>query len=231
MSVRPVRVAASVLVAVATALVLVALAVVPFLSPAWVAFEQGRADSVAWTGFTTSELRTATNAILADLVLGPPAFDVAVRGEPVLNERERGHLSDVRTVFIGFGVAAIAAILVLVLAARRWPRLELWRAVRAGALGLAGAVALIGVVGLIAFEVAFEVFHRLFFAGGTYTFDPATERLVQLFPQTFWFETSMAVGAVILVLCGAVVVLASRQLRYTPTAPAAARRTSLEGAR
>ena len=64
--------------------------------PVWVAFEQGRAEATAWTGFSEPELRTATDAILADLVFGPPDFDVAVAGQPVLIERERGHMRDVR---------------------------------------------------------------------------------------------------------------------------------------
>ena len=44
----------------------------------------------------------------------------------------------------------------------------------------------------------------LLFPGGSYTFDPRTERLVQLFPFRFWFETSLALGALILLVCGTV---------------------------
>ena len=32
----------------------------------------------------------------------------------------------------------------------------------------------------------FSFFHGLFFAAGTWTFDPATDRLVQLYPEAFW---------------------------------------------
>ena len=78
------------------------------------------------------------------------------------------------------------------------------RAVGAGAVLLAGAVVIGGVIAALAFEQAFEVFHELFFAGGSYTFDPATDRLVQLFPIQFWEETSLAVGVVILVLSATV---------------------------
>ena len=94
--------AANVLIGLATALAIVAVTLPLFLNPVWVAFEQGRAEATAWTGFTEPELRAATDAILADLVVGPPDFDVAVAGTPVLNERERGHMRDVRGVFIGF---------------------------------------------------------------------------------------------------------------------------------
>jgi integral membrane protein (TIGR01906 family) len=227
---RPVRVAITALVAGATAVVLVALAVVPFLNPAWVAFEQQRAEAAAWTGFTPAELRTATDAILADLVLGPPDFDAEVRGAPVLTERERGHMRDVRGVFGGLAVVALVAALGIVLAWRisRGAR-AFWRGVRAGAAALAVGVLAIGIVGLVAFDLAFELFHRLLFAGN-YTFDPATERLVQLFPQRFWFDTSIAVGIVVLVLSGTAAWLATRRLR-ADARPAVVHAASLEAAR
>lgn len=206
---------AGIATSIATAVVITALSILPFLSPAWVAFEQERAEAAAWTGYAGADLRAATDAILADLVVGPPDFDVAVAGEPVLNERERAHMRDVRSVFGGFGLIAVASALLLVAAiagARRLGHPErAWRAVRNGARGLIAVVVLAGVVAALAFDVAFEVFHRLFFAGGSYTFDPGTERLVQLFPFRFWSETTMAVGAVIVVLALVVNVVAGRR--------------------
>jgi uncharacterized membrane protein len=62
----------------------------------------------------------------------------------------------------------------------------------------------LGAVAFVAFDALFELFHVLLFPGGSYTFDPRTERLVQLFPFRFWFETSVALGALILLVCGAV---------------------------
>jgi integral membrane protein (TIGR01906 family) len=182
-----------------------------FLNPVWVAFEQGRAEAVAWTGFSEPELRAATDAILADLVLGPPDFDVEVAGQPVLNERERGHMRDVRGVFIGFlGLALVLAAAAVVTAARRRgaDRARTWRAVRGGAVALIVALAVGGVVSVVAFDTLFEVFHQVFFAGGSYTFDPATERLVQLFPFQFWQETAIVVGAVCVALAAVVAVIA-----------------------
>ena len=189
----------TILVGIATAIVIVSVAVAPFLSSSWLAFEQGRAEAVAWTGFSEAELARVTNAIVEDLVVGPADFDVAVDGAPVLNERERGHMRDVRTVFVGLWVLTGAALIVLGLAALL-DRPRFWRGVRRGAAVLAVSVVVLGVVALVAFDTLFETFHRLFFAGGTYTFDPSTDRLVQLFPFVFWQETAMAVGAVIVVL-------------------------------
>ena len=233
MSDRIARTAGSVFVAAATAVVLVALAVVPFLSPAWVAFEQDRSEAAAWTGFAPAELRAATDAILADLVVGPPDFDVQVAGEPVLSEAERGHMRDVRAVFAAGALVALIAFGGLIAAAiatrgARW----FWRAVRVGAIGLGAAIVAAGVIGVVAFEAAFELFHRLLFAGGNYTFDPRTDRLVQLFPQRFWFETSLVVGVAIVVLALITAWLAGRRANSSAGVPAgAAARPSLEGAR
>ncbi len=203
--------AANTLIGLATGLAIVAVALPLFLNPLWVAFEQGRAEATAWTGFSEPELRAATDSILADLVLGPPDFDVAVNGVPVLNERERGHMRDVRGVFIGFfAIAAVLAAAALVINARRHgtARAHSWRAVQGGALALIAVLILGGIVSFVAFDTLFETFHRIFFSGGSYTFDPATERLVQLFPFRFWQETAIVVGAVCIALAAIVAAVA-----------------------
>jgi integral membrane protein (TIGR01906 family) len=213
--------ATTTLAGIATAIVIVGVAIIPFLSPPWLAFEQGRAESAAWTGLSEAEVARVTNAIVADLVIGPPDFDVEAGGEPVLNERERGHMRDVRTVFIGLWVLTGAALIVLGWAART-DRVRFWRGVGRGAAVLAVGVVSLGLVALVAFDALFETFHRLFFAGGTYTFDPTTERLVQLFPFTFWQETAMVVGAVIVLLCVLVWGIAASRGRAADRAAAAA---------
>jgi integral membrane protein (TIGR01906 family) len=218
--------AAGLLTAVATAVVITAIAIVPFLSPAWVSFEQRRTGAEQLTGYTTAELATATDAILADLVVGPPDFDLVVAGAPVLNAREQSHMRDVRGVFAGFGLLALLAATGLVVAvglARRLGHPErAWAAVRNGARALTIGVVISGVVAFFAFDAAFEIFHRLFFAGGSYTFDPGTDRLVQLFPFAFWSETTMAVGAVIIALSVVVAMVASRLARRHASPPEAA---------
>jgi integral membrane protein (TIGR01906 family) len=208
------------LIGLAAAIVIVTTAVLPFLTPQWIAFEQGRANATAWTGYTTEELRVATDGILADLVFGPPDFDVEVGGEPVLVERERGHMRDVRSVFVGLWVLAAASVVVLIGAAIRGDRLAVWRAVRLGALTLTATIVILGVVALVAFDRLFELFHSAFFPAGSYTFDPATERLVQLFPFQFWQETAIVVGTVIVALALAVATVAGRRtpMSHRPTA-------------
>jgi integral membrane protein (TIGR01906 family) len=138
-------------------------------------------------------------------VIGPPDFDATVNGQPVLNERERGHMRDVRGVFTRFTVVALlaAAIVVVGVLTRRWT------AIRNGAIAVAVIVPIVGVVAVLAFEPAFELFHELFFPAGSYTFDPSTDRLVQLFPFSFWSETTVALGVAITVLAVVVALIAN----------------------
>lgn len=195
---------ASLVIGIATALVLLAIAILPFLNPVWVGFEQGRAGSAAWTGMAPADLRVVTDAILGDLVLGPPEFDVALDGQPVLNERERGHMRDVRQVFASLyvlaGLGALVLVGAFVLARGPAARARLW-----GRLGMTGRVVAVatiagGIAGLVFFDTAFLLFHELFFPPDSFLFDPSTERLVQLFPESFWVETSIAVGIVVVLL-------------------------------
>lgn len=222
---RRIMIFPSALVAASSALVILAVVVGPFLSPAWVAFEQGRANAAGWTGYTAPELRFATDAILHDLVIGPPAFDVSLAGTPVLNAAERSHMRDVRGVFAAFYLLAAAGLLVLVLgrlAARGsgpWNARRYIGSVRAGAAGLVVVVVAIGIVAAIAFDAAFEMFHRLFFPAGTYNFDPRVDRLVQLFPDAFWSETTLAVGAVTITCAILVILVTGRRLRKVDYSP------------
>lgn len=139
-------------------------------------------------------------------------------------------MRDVRAVFTGFFAAAGAGLVLLViarLATRRsgaWSRDRFLGAVRAGAIGLTVAIAVAGVIAAVAFDAAFEVFHQLFFAAGTYNFDPTRDRLVQLFPEVFWSETTMAVGGLTIALSLVVVVLTTRGLRRAHVTPTAAER-------
>ena len=230
-------------VSLSTALVVVALAVAPFLTSGWVAFEQSRTGATSLTGYSPADLRAVTDAILSDLVIGPADFDVEVGGSTVLTDSERSHMRDVRAVFASFYAAAAVALAIVGaafwLGGRRggasWSRRDAWRGVRFGAIGLVSGTALAGAVSLLAFDAAFEVFHRLFFAQGNYLFDLRSSRLLQLFPEALFVDSAIAVGAVILVIAGGMAWLAGRRLRAHPIAAAADpaaedRHAAIEGA-
>jgi len=184
-------------VALATALVITGVAIALFFNPAWVSFAQSRADAAAYTGWTREQVDGVTRDIVLEVWFGPGTFEQQVAGRPVFDERERSHMADVRGVVLAFYAlvaAGLAALVVAGVAARgsRWFR----AAVALGAGGLAVGAVAVGGAFLLFFDTAFTLFHQLFFAQGTWTFDPATDRLVQLFPYQFWTETSVAIAVV-----------------------------------
>ena len=190
-----------VLVAIATPCVIVGVSVLVFLNPVWVGFEQDRTNVDRLTGYTAAQVHQVTGSILSDLVFGPPNFAVAVNGVAVLDARERGHMVDVRTVMGQLGSAAALAALVLVALGlysrgRRW----FWWAASIGARVLVAGVVVVGLAMTLFFDQIFELFHEIFFAPGTYLFNSTSEKLVQLFPDQFWSETSIALAGVVLLL-------------------------------
>jgi integral membrane protein (TIGR01906 family) len=215
---------AALVVGIAAALVVVALAILLFLNPVWVGFEQGRAQAAAWTGFSDTDLHAVTNAVLHDLVLGPPDFAVQLNGAPVLNDRERQHMRNVRGVFAGYYVVAIGGAVLLAgafaLARGREARVRLWRRLARSGTAIVVVTIVGGGLGVLFFDAAFEAFHELFFPPGSFLFDPRTDRLVQLFPDQFWSETTVAIGVVIVALGLAVRVIAGRRAAALAGAPA-----------
>jgi len=122
----------------------------------------------------------------------------------------------VRTVLMSLGLLALAATVLLaglMVASRGKP--WFWRAVGTGASVLVGGVIVVGVAFALFFDQAFELFHEIFFPPGTYMFDPRTDRLVQLFPDQFWSETSVAIALAVLLLAF-LVVLEARRLGREP---------------
>ena len=112
---------------------------------------------------------------------------------------------DVRTVMGELGSAAALAALVLVALGlysrgRRW----FWWAASVGAKVLLVGVVVVGLAMTLFFDQIFELFHEVFFAPGTYLFNTSSEKLVQLFPDQFWSETSLALAGVVLLLALAV---------------------------
>ena len=205
---------AGLVIGAATIVTLVGIAIGLFFNPVWVSFEQGRTRADLWTGYTPEVVRTVTDSVLAEVYLGPGAFTQSVDGTPVFNDRERAHMANVHGAVVGFfGLVLAAAAVLLVVGFRSRRSAWYWRAVAGGSAILAVGAVVVGVAFALVFDQAFTLFHDLFFASGTWSFDPATDRLVQLFPYDFWTETSVAIAVVGLVLTLATWAFARRRAR------------------
>ncbi len=178
---------------------------------------QARHGVSAAFGMTQAEIDRVTGEILVDLYTDGD-FDAALTpGQPLLDERERSHMSDVsRLVRLLAAITVVALILPVVTGA--WLRHERRRQGRImfTAAGLVGAVALL-LAGIfaVAFEPAFLAFHAVFFPPGTYLFSEGS-LLIVLFPDGFWFDASLAAGATIVVAALAVAAIGFARWRDGP---------------
>lgn len=118
-------------------------------------------------------------------------------GTPVYNERELGHMVDVKNVLqIALIVWYISIIGLLLLGLWAWWG-KWWQVYKAG-LSRGGwltiiFVALTLVAVLIGFSVFFVFFHQIFFESGTWVFR-FSDTLIRLFPERFWRDAFLAIG-------------------------------------
>ncbi len=175
---------------------------------------QARHEVAADLGVAPAEIDRVTTEILGDLFLGGD-FAVSLEGErPLLDDRERSHMSDVsRLVQILVAVAVMALVVAGVTGA--WMRGERRRQGRimVAAAGSIGAAALVlAIVFAVAFEPAFLAFHAIFFPPDTYLFGEGSQ-LIGLFPDGFWFDAALAAGVVIIVTALVVTLIGFRRWR------------------
>lgn len=170
-------------------------------------------------GFTVEERTELADATQAYLRRPEPSEEVIFMLEdlrlpgsdqPLYNEREIGHMIDVKDVADTFRTVMWVLLVVVVggLIYLFWRD----RVSGADALFKGGVVSATAVLAImlfmgVAWSVAFTLFHNLFFASGTWTFN-YSDSLIRLFPEQFWFEFgllwfgSIFVAGLILALVG-----------------------------
>jgi integral membrane protein (TIGR01906 family) len=130
-------------------------------------------------------------------------------GTPAFNEDELRHMGDVRRLLaILLVLHAVTLVALVVLAVVRRTRGLARRALRAGAFVTFGLGALIGLLLAVEPDWFLTSFHTIFFEGSSWRFGDR-ESLRRLFPDRFWDDTAVLLGAVAL-LQAALVLVATR---------------------
>lgn len=202
-----------VIVPFTTALSLLVLAVMVLLLPLYIHPALDAAGAAERLGLTPVQAHELSDRTIGELLLGPGTFAFAgPDGGPFYDTSEAGHLRDVRLVLYGFLLlGGLGAALLVAALARHGREAETWRGVARGAFGLVVGIVVLGVVAAVAFDFAFELFHRLLFPGGNFSFDPQRQRLVQLYPLPFWQLTAAALA--VLVVAGGLLTWAGARRR------------------
>ena len=126
------------------------------------------------------------------------------RRAPVFSEREVVHMIDVKRLMArtwDAGWAAFGLIIALAAAFWRGRRAGLaWLLRAAAAAGglIVALVVVLAVVAMVGFDEAFRQFHLLFFTNDLWQLTSA-DALIQLFPQRFFFDTTLLIGGAIVI--------------------------------
>ncbi len=165
------------------------------------------------TALAPAELDKAAERLISYFNSGEEYINITVikNGQPftLFNEREVAHLKDVKGLFqlvykvlLGTGIYALIFIGVSLFWWRDKRRLG-WGLVGGGGLTLV-LMAALGIMIALDFDRFFLQFHLFSFANDFWQLNPATDYLIMLFPQGFWFDATLfcaigtAAGALIL---------------------------------
>ena len=172
-------------------------------NPWFVSLEQARNGVPARLATSQAEVDRVTGGMLCDLVFGCDDFAERIDpSTPLLTDAERSHMRDVAQLVRALWVVLLAAVAfvvgALVVLRRQRPRVGTVMFWTSAAVGIAAIV--VGGIVAFAFDQAFLAFHELFFPQGNFLFGPDSN-LLRLFPEGFWFDSSIAAGLLILLSC------------------------------
>ena len=197
-----------VVIVVAVPIVLVVMPIRVLMHPRWVLFEYGRPGFPAdLFGMTLAE-RTRLAITGVESIVGPRGVVVLQEaqlseGRAAFNEREVGHMQDVRVVtgniYLAQVMLFIAAVVALAILARQIEtRPTAPAALLQGAVVTAALLMALVVLVLVGFDTFFTTFHRVFFTGDTWLFN-ASDTLIRLYPPQFWFDAAAVIGVTTIV--------------------------------
>ncbi len=195
---------------IVTILVPVALALTGvrlLMSPAFLHFEYSLPGFPADPYGFTKEERLYWSQIALDYLLNDAGIEFLADlrfedGTPVYNTRELKHMLDVK-IAVGRTLAVWRLSLVGLVILALWTWLGGWvqdyrRGLSRGGFLTAILVGTIIVFVVASFGVFFVAFHNVFFEEGTWMFN-YSDTLIRLFPERFWRDIFIYVGAIALV--------------------------------
>ena len=126
--------------------------------------------------------------------------DVDGETQDFFNEQDRFHMGEVKELFLGGlkirNIMLVAVLLILILlAARKADMIKLLPRAYFVTLGITGVITVV-LGGLFAsdFDKYFRIFHEIFFDNDQWMFDPATDYMIRMLPEGFFFDMVIRIG-------------------------------------
>lgn len=159
------------------------------------------ADSL---NMTMDNIMDVTDQMMAYLI-GKKAelsviIDVDGETQDFFNEQDRFHMGEVKNLFLGGlkirNIMLVAVLLILILlAARKADMIKLLPRAYFVTLGITGVITIV-LGGLFAsdFDKYFRIFHEIFFDNDQWMFDPATDYMIRMLPEGFFYDFVFRIG-------------------------------------
>lgn len=127
--------------------------------------------------------------------------DVDGETQDFFNEQDRFHMGEVKDLFLGglkirnTMLGAVLLILIL-LAAQKAELIKLLPRAYFVTLGITGVITVVS-GGLFAsdFDKYFRIFHEIFFDNDQWMFDPATDYMIRMLPEGFFYDFVFRIGS------------------------------------
>jgi integral membrane protein (TIGR01906 family) len=176
-------------------------------------------DAADETGVSETELRRASRELVSYFNSDDPAINIQVEAggqpEPLFSPRETRHLQNVKSIMDAVFLAqeaALAYVLIYVVSVFVWSSESPMRALASQALTAClltvGILVIVGALAVTGFDSTWEGFHEVLFANDLWELDPDRDRLIQMFPEEFWFRVVMFIGGLVLLQVALVAALA-----------------------
>ena len=126
--------------------------------------------------------------------------DVDDETQDFFNEQDRFHMGEVKDLFLGGlkirNIMLVAVLLILILlAAQKAELIKLLPRAYFVTLGITGVITVV-LGGLFAsdFDKYFRIFHEIFFDNDQWMFDPATDYMIRMLPEGFFYDFVFRIG-------------------------------------
>ena len=159
------------------------------------------ADSL---NMTMDNIMDVTDQMMAYLIGNKAELSVItdVDGETqdFFNEQDRFHMGEVKNLFLGGlkirNIMLVAVLLILILlAARKADLIKLLPRAYFVTLGITGVITIVlGVLFASDFDKYFRIFHEIFFDNDQWMFDPATDYMIRMLPEGFFYDFVFRIG-------------------------------------
>ncbi len=164
----------------------------------------------ATTHMTVDELMVVTDKMMDYLIDKRDSLDMTAtingREDEVFGEREKAHMADVKTLFMGgkhirdYGAIILILLLLYLWRSRRKQLADWINQLKFFFVGAFGVSVVLFVLFQSNFSKYFVLFHKIFFDNDLWLLDPRTDILINMVPEIFFFQTALLILLVFVIM-------------------------------